>query len=30
MVAWTIGYGTLRKRKTERMEADAEPRPSAP
>ena len=30
MVAWTIGYGTLQKRKTERVEADAEPRPSAP
>jgi len=30
MVAWTIGYGTLQKRKTERTEADAEPRPSAP
>jgi len=30
MVVWTIGYGALQKRKTERVEADPQPRPSAP
>ncbi len=30
MVVWTIGYGAVQKRKTERVEADPQPRPSAP